>query len=320
MKNTILKIAQSIERHTVQAEDGLEKLKVIARVVLKKIWTRFLFLAVRVVKPTRPYLERSKVMTELYFIAAFFLVLCLISQKIYFASQVFLFLGVSATGLGFAIDTRKFVINFSRKSFLVKLLYGSVTLAISYVALSASKHIAHEITQIDPKFFSEFLGFMTVVITWFFSLLAIQIGVGLWGLTRFLLVIFFMFFLFVIRIFFASFTSRVLDLHHFLWRLFTNKKGKLSFSKLLYFAYCDLVGSLAIVFLIATPSHFIPDFSGKVKNAITSLLVLMEYRNDSRCAEAKGKEVAYLDKSLISVAEKVNDKYVFTIASCEYKK
>jgi hypothetical protein len=320
MKNTILKIAKAIEKNVCKAEVALEKLKVIAKAVRKKLCTRILFASVRIVKPLRPYLQRSEAMTQYYFVAAFFFIIFVITQKVQFVSLAALFLGTGAAAVGFAIDTIKFVTTFSRKSFLVKLFYGSVTLAISYVALSASKHIAHEITQIDPKFFSEFLGFMTVVVTWFFALLAIQIVVGVWGMLRYVLAVLFMLFLQFVGTVFISLTLQVKNIDNFLWKLFTNRKEKLSIEKLLYFAFCDLVGSMAIVFLIISPAMLIKNFPDKALKTITNLLVAMEYRKDSRCLEANGKQVAYLDNNLVSTVQLVNGEYVFNVSSCEYKK
>jgi hypothetical protein len=226
--------------------------------------------------------------------------------------------GVIAVAI-FVIESIRLGKRFAHWKFAVKAFYGLFTLALGFIASSIAKNYANNVTQIDPKYLSDFTGLLTVLITWIFVLTSIPIAIFILSACRFFVLSLCITLFVALQISLQGFYPKIRQLPDLIWRLLT--KDKTGFPKLRFFmlpAFHFLGAGIACAVLLA-PLSLLNTYRIQTETRLTQLLVLMDYRPYHSCSAATGSRVAFLERGHVSVATQTGDSYQFSVIQCDLK-
>lgn len=181
---------------------------------------------------------------------------------------------------------------------------GSVFL---YIGSSISKQIAHSITLTDPRYFPDFVGWLTAM-----AMPALYIASGI--------------LLLAIWIIFLYFLSGIAAVIHTLIdvfqpkRLVSHSRSTASYSLeidwLIITTRLISMGA-SIFFILSTYFGLFYNNEKYITSSLEKMLVMMEYRAQGECNSLRTGEVfSYLQDEKISVAMRNQDSYTFTSRNC----
>lgn len=274
---------------------------------------------VAVLRPFRPFIERPKISEHLFYLASF-LTLCLVievlvSKKWSGISESLAIWISAASCIGFLMETHtqvKAAVASIWAKVLGKAMLGVLALLANYLSISLAKNFVHLVVHVDPKFFPEFMGIISIGITALIFLAAIQFLVSLLGFLRLVssyLVV-------ALHQIVSSFAPNAFN---FVWRVLFGKQARFIAFKHSLFATFSFIGSIFLVVALAYPTTLLARHSDDMSSILTRILVAVEFRSGSSCTNLKPtSSIAYLDRGWVSMAEPIPSGFKFSLVQCEY--
>lgn len=231
---------------------------------------------------------------------------------------IYLLAGVSA--LAFFLETKKTTIYLLRKWWDIwpgKLAYSFVAVIVTLISTLLTKQIVHEITGVNPNYFSDYVSLLSIFITVMLILFLIQLFVAILSiiyLTKAYLIMF-------IDMFITPLTGHKNNIIPTCVRIITGNKEKYPRIVLGWYSASMALGSMTLLFVLSYPGQLIAQESKLVERYIIKSLVFLEYKTKSKCHGFSNKtKVAYINKSFVSVAKVDNDSnnYTFEVVECKY--
>ena len=219
----------------------------------------------------------------------------------------------------FVIESIRLGKRFAHWKTAAKAFYAALAVAFGFIASSLAKNYANNVTQIDPKYLSDFTGLLTVLITWIFVLTMIPIGVLMLSAFRLMATQLYMLLLTVIQLPLSSVHPKIGRLPDYIWQLLTGDTAE--FPKFRFFmlpAFHFLGAAISCAVLLA-PLSLLSTYRIQIGTLLTQLLVLMDYRPNHGCDAATASRVVFLERGYVSVATQTGDGYRFSVIHCDFK-
>lgn len=219
----------------------------------------------------------------------------------------------------FVIESIRLGKRFAHWKTAAKAFYAALAVAFGFIASSIAKNYANSVTQIDPKYLSDFTGLLTVFFTWIFVLSMIPVGVLLLSACRLMATQLCMLLLTVILLPLSSVYPKIGQLPDYIWQLLTGDTA--GFPKFRFFmlpAFHFLGAAIACAVLLA-PLSLLSTYRIELDRLFTQLLVLMDYRPNHGCQAPVGSRVAFLERGYVSVATRTGDGYRFSVIQCDFR-
>lgn len=272
---------------------------------------------VKLVRPLRPFLRRPQGVVYLHYATGLF-ILCflasiLTAKKWGGWTDLFMILVALFSGLAFLLETQaqaKVVFAHVWAKTAGKVFFGVLVLLANYVATSQAKNVVHALVHVDPKYFTEYLGIVSLGFTVLLFLALIQFGIALIGLVRLL----FSYLVMGFQIVANPFVPRAFD---FVWRIIFGARTRFSSFKHSLFATSSFIGSVALLTVLSYPVTLLARNPEPLSKALAQLLVTTEYRSGSSCINLSPiTKVAYLDRGFVSVADVTPKGSRFSVDQC----
>jgi hypothetical protein len=202
----------------------------------------------------------------------------------------------------------------------------SVGTILFYLAIAKAKTWIHSITHIDPKYLTESTAILSAILL---PIVYGLFGVGLLYLLAFLQMIVLVVFTSAVMLAqqVGPFTGRgnYARMKLLWYRLSTGKKPpggvppKSSFLDDIS-VFSRPLSTIAILVAVSDASQTVSENMPKLLPHIKSVLVALEYRNDSSCIGfEKDAAVVYMEDGNISVARPKGDKLDFSVEECKFR-
>lgn len=303
-----------IKRFEVLLKDGAQKLQNTKNCILNRA-------LIGIVRALRPYRFKPQASRALDFLQ--YLALVLYVPIFFFTytgdkkteSTFFTYAVVLIAVVIFVVESIRLVKRFAHWKFAIKTFYGLFAVALGFIVSSIAKNYANNLTQIDPKYLSDFTGLLTVLMTWFGVLASIPAGIVVLSVFRLIKALLFVALLKLMQ---KILSYPYPKIKHFPNRILT--KQKTAFPEVRYVMlrlfYC-LGAAIACAVLLA-PLPLLATYHNHSEKLLTQLLVFMDFRPNHSCSAATGSRVAFLERGYVSVATRTEDGYRFTIIQCDF--
>jgi hypothetical protein len=219
----------------------------------------------------------------------------------------------------------KYLLRFRIVGRILKVLGAVISISTIFMATIISEHLVYAVTHFESKFTGNFYKLITFAVTPVALLAVLLIFFSIIFIFQFLV---FMVFSILNNSFLAILANfmpqKALGWRDALRRFWTGKKKVV---KIGWWEYaCDGVpyffrpfGTLVLIGILAFSLSLVNVSNPAFLSVLTKALLFIEYRTGSNCMGLpKDAKILYLDRGLISVADKSAGTYTFSIRKCDY--
>jgi hypothetical protein len=287
-----------------------------------RLLRRILIGIVRIARPYRfkPHMSRPLDFLQYFALVLYAPILFLILTGDEHGYSAFFTYAVGLIALViFVIESIRLAKRFAHWKTVAKALYGALALALGFIASSIAKNYANSLTQIDPKYMSDFTGLLTVFLTWLFMLTTIPIGIFVLSACRFLLAQLYVSLFIFIQTPLLGLYPNIRHLPDLIWRLLTKQKTGFPKFRFVMLPVFHFVGATIACAAFLSPFSLLAAYHVETEKLLTRLLVFMDYRPNHGCDVASNSRVIFLERGYASVATRSGDSYRFSVIYCDLK-
>lgn len=290
----------------------------------RNVWPSALRRGVRVLRGWRRLHELShfsEFLSSSALIVAVFGLVTLLATGSHVAVSYFTYLTCALLIVSALTDTARLILVIGRIAWARvagKFVISACSAGILFLSASIAKHVTHSITGVDPSFFIEFVGLLTLLSIPLVCLAIWSVAAGVWS--GFL-------FIGILVQLAISMIFGVVGSHrpHFAYRLRYGKKSPQGYKPSQavsiegvsrFMRPIGLLGSIWLASSLMSGVELV--FNKYGERALRSALILTEYHFGTQCAGvSKDTAVAYLGDGLISVGRQSGRSWEFMLKTCK---